>query len=414
MRVAWVDLMFSWPPHGGADVDAYHVLTELQRLGHKVLLVGCWSAKTWERGDFDPDDLPFPARRADFRRGIRDGAEAVDMIARPVEGFAPDVVVVGDSFFLKPRLILRLGKYPLAARLYAYETLCHKDILRFLRGAPCPNSFLRTPDVCRACGAEHQRGWIQTGHPLAWTEEYVAATAYAPDYHTLTLQALNELTAAMVYNEQTAEAYRGFVRRVEVVPGAVDTRAFEFAPPNQRGSRDKKVVLMTGRGEDPVKGADVLMAAGEILACERDDFVVKITAPETTDGPAWFEALPWCDHAATRARYVDADIVVVPSIWEEPFGMVALEAMATGRPVCVSQVGGLQHTIAHGVSGFRFQRGNPRELACYLRTLLDDATTRERMGAAARKRVEREFTWGRIVRTRVEPLLLECAKRAKE
>ncbi|MBI1318662.1 MAG: glycosyltransferase [Candidatus Hydrogenedens sp.] len=198
------------------------------------------------------------------------------------------------------------------------------------------------------------------------------------------------------------------VREVAVVPGAVDPEAFPYAPPPEHP--DRKSILMTGRGEDPAKGADILLAAGEILALERDDFVIQITMPETTTGPAWFAALPWCDHQTTRDRYHAADICVVPSIWDEPFGMVALEAMAAGRPVCVSDTGGLRDTVEHGVSGLRFERGNPRALADALRRLLNDAALRRTLGEAARQRVEQQFTWDRIVGWNIEPLLRRCAR----
>jgi len=407
VRIVLIDMMFSWPPHGGADVDAYHVAIGLQALGHQVKLVGCWSAGTWERGDFTPASLPFAAARVEFPHGIRSTAD-LDPLVRETDAFRPDVVLVGDSFFLKPALILRLATYPIVARFYAHEIICQKDILRYRDGAPCRNSFPDTPDLCRACGAQHQRAWIQSGHPLAWTEEYLAAGAYAPEYHTLTMNALKELSAAIVYNAMMRDLLAPHVREVAVVPGAVDPELFPFAPPPEPAG--KQSILMVGRGEDPAKGADVLLAAGEILALERSDFTVRITLPETTPGSAWFEALPWCDHRATRDRYRDADICVVPSIWDEPFGMVALEAMATGRPVIVSDTGGLRDTIEHGVSGLRFERGNPRALADALRTLLDDAALRRALGKAARTRIEREFTWDIVVKQHIEPLLQHCAQ----
>src|SRR5688572_4213516 len=127
MRIALADMMFSWPPHGGADVDAYHVAAGMQGLGHEVKLVGCRSAGTWERGDFDPAGLPFPAARVEYPRGIR-GTADLEPLAREVEAFRPDVVLAGDSFFLKPALILRLAAYPIVARFYAHEILCQKDI----------------------------------------------------------------------------------------------------------------------------------------------------------------------------------------------------------------------------------------------------------------------------------------------
>ena len=70
--------------------------------------------------------------------------------------------------------------------------------------------------------------------------------------------------------------------------------------------------------------------------------------------------------------YQRSSICVVPSLWEEPFGLVAVEAMASGRPVCVSRVGGLQYIPVHGESGYVYDRLDGEALARHLNNLLDD------------------------------------------
>ena len=56
------------------------------------------------------------------------------------------------------------------------------------------------------------------------------------------------------------------------------------------------------------------------------------------------------------------DVLVVPSLWHEPFGLVLCEAMDAGVPVVASAVGGIPEIVEHGQSGFLFQRGNGAEL----------------------------------------------------
>lgn len=401
MRIAFIDLLFSWPPHGGADVDLYHVASGLQARGHTVHLFGTRSGITWERGAFDENALSFPATRIDFPQGMRQRPLVVGAIQKAVSAWKPDCVYVGDSFFLKPYLIDALRAYPQLARLYAHEVLCHKDILRFREGAPCPNDFLNNPDICRECGSEHQRAALKSGALLAWNEEYLAAEAYKPEYWQQTIDALRVPNAVITYNEPVAALLRPFVREAVVIPGGVDVARFPALPAPEKS---KKVILMAGRGEDPVKGAEVLLEAGRILAQDRDDFTVQITMPETTPRQPWFTPLPWCDHEAMVARYHAADICVVPSIWAEPFGMVALEAMACGRPVVVSDTGGLRDTIEHGVSGFRVPPGDAAALAAMLVRLLDDRGLRAAMGAAARARVETHFSWDMIIDKHYLPL----------
>ena len=90
-----------------------------------------------------------------------------------------------------------------------------------------------------------------------------------------------------------------------------------------------------------------------------------------------------------------ADVVAcVP--WYEPFGMVALEALACGVPVVASAVGGLVDTVVDGVSGRHVPARSPRSLAEAVARLLDDPGLRAGMGAAGALRAARRYGWSRV------------------
>jgi glycosyltransferase involved in cell wall biosynthesis len=87
-----------------------------------------------------------------------------------------------------------------------------------------------------------------------------------------------------------------------------------------------------------------------------------------------------------------ADICVVPSVWEEAFGLAALEAMARGKPVVATAVGGIPEIIRPGVTGLLVRPADEPQLANALASLLLDTTAAARMGQEARRDVEARFT----------------------
>jgi len=98
--------------------------------------------------------------------------------------------------------------------------------------------------------------------------------------------------------------------------------------------------------------------------------------------------------------YRAADLSVLPSL-AEATSIAGLEAMATGLPLVGTNVGGIPTIIENGTTGFLVPPHSPGTMANALWPLISDADLRRRMGAAARAKVEREFTWPIIVRKTV-------------
>ena len=104
-----------------------------------------------------------------------------------------------------------------------------------------------------------------------------------------------------------------------------------------------------------------------------------------------------------------SDIVAVPSIWAEPFGLTALEASERGRPVVASAVGGLPEVVIDGVTGLHAQAGDPYAWASAFDQLIRDPDRAWRMGAAGRERAHQEFSLERCV-DRYESVLEEATR----
>jgi glycosyltransferase involved in cell wall biosynthesis len=103
-------------------------------------------------------------------------------------------------------------------------------------------------------------------------------------------------------------------------------------------------------------------------------------------------------------------VVVAPSLWQEPFGLVAVEAMAAGKPVIASRTGGLADIVRDGESGLLVPPGDAPALAAALERLLDDIALRRAMGARARQIAAAEYDWGVVVRRHYLPLLEDLVR----
>ena len=202
--------------------------------------------------------------------------------------------------------------------------------------------------------------------------------------------------------------YRIDAARTVVVHNGIDAWAFRPArdPASVRAElrvpRGRRVVVMAGR-MTPQKGWDVLLEAAARLVPARDDLLWLLVG----DGPLWPAltrragelGVPAC-FVGARADMADmlgcADVVVLASRSEGlPFTL--LEAMALGKPVVATRVGGVPEVVEDGRSGRLVPAEDAGALAGAVAAVLD-APDRAAMGARGRARVETAFTLDAMVR----------------
>lgn len=119
---------------------------------------------------------------------------------------------------------------------------------------------------------------------------------------------------------------------------------------------------------------------GQLGLTDQIDFV----RPQITDMPSLYER---------------ADIVLYPTVADEPFGLVPLEAMSCGRPVVASRCGGIAETVLDGVTGYTTEPGDVEALATRVGELLVDVPKARFMAAAGRRHVVDCFNMRRYVET---------------
>ena len=199
---------------------------------------------------------------------------------------------------------------------------------------------------------------------------------------------------------QLVELYGADPDRVEIVAPGVD-RAF-FSPGSKSGAReaiglgDDPVVLFVGRIQ-PLKGVDVAVralaeiadpsarlmivggASGQEGGSEVERIRELIDELGLTDRVDFVAPQP---HYALSTYYRAADVLVMPSR-SESFGLVALEAAASGLPVVAAAVGGLRTLVRHGETGYLIEGRDPTDYASAIDSILSSPEHASALGAAA-------------------------------
>jgi glycosyltransferase involved in cell wall biosynthesis len=101
----------------------------------------------------------------------------------------------------------------------------------------------------------------------------------------------------------------------------------------------------------------------------------------------------WIGRDELPSLYRSSGMLVLPSVWEEPFGIPLVEAMASGLPVVATRVGGIPEIVEHGVTGLLVPPDDPDALAGAIAELLVDPSRARELGEAGRRRAEERFSW---------------------
>jgi glycosyltransferase involved in cell wall biosynthesis len=167
---------------------------------------------------------------------------------------------------------------------------------------------------------------------------------------------------------------------------------------------DHVVVAFLGQIRE-IKGVADFIAMARKIPDPAARFLIAGECRDPKQFPGSYSEQDLLEMAAgdTRIRYIGyvkdvenvyhtADIVVVPSRWQEPLGLINLEAGACRKPVVATRVGGIPEVVEDGVSGYLVEPGDVDSLATRVAALIADPSLRTRMGEAGRARVERDFT----------------------
>ena len=410
-----------YPPYveGGAEILARDIATELERLGHEVLVLtsSFGLAKAEQNGHIWRTLHLAPPAHFDRQRPLWRQLEQpynyyrryhypanADELCRVVAMTQPDILYIWEIAGLGVNSLLKALpalKIPIVFHLGSYVLL-----------------YANSPDTEQS--HLHNR-WLKqrligTLPALTWTSLIAVSAAVKEQY-----------VQAGFDPESIEVIYNGIEPRFLSLPQSEDS---ESKDDSKNGMKECFQLLFVGRLRDE-KGILTILKALDLLLDEQGrqkdtehpflHLHIFGTGDETyVRELETFLHEKHMTHVVTfhgkvsqdeLIRYYDcSDIMLVPSLWQEPFGLVVVEAMARGLPVIASNVGGPAEILTHDVSGLLIEPGNVQALASAITQLLENSQQRALLASAARATVQERFTIEKNAR-RVEQHLLRAIQR---
>ncbi|MHA0856897.1 glycosyltransferase family 4 protein [Paenibacillus sp. CMAA1364] len=284
------------------------------------------------------------------------------------------------------------------------------SVLRYLHG--------KKYDVIQVDNRPHYMARIKQAFPRTPVTLVLHSLTFVPHRADITncLHKADLIIAnSQSLHQKLAHNFPQSAHKIRTIPLGVDVSRFRMVNASQKISTKKKhhipnqfTILFVGR-VIPRKGVPILIDATYhvrkqipahlvIVGKGTTSYVNRLRSQARRLGiPISF--LGKKSHKAIHSVYHLADCFVCPSQEHEAFGLVNVEAMASGVPVIASRNGGIQEIVKHGHNGYLVDSyHHPQEFANYLLKLAKDKDLRTRLGTNGRSDVLQHFTWGQTAR----------------
>ncbi|MGW0158041.1 glycosyltransferase family 4 protein [Mycobacterium sp. NPDC003323] len=387
-------LMVSWeyPPViiGGLGRHVHHLATELVAAGHEVVVLSRRPTGT------DPSTHPSTD---EVSEGVRVIAAAQD----------PHEFTFGTDMMA---WTLAMGHAMVRAGLTLRDwqpDLVHAHDWLVAHPAIALAEFFDVPLVSTIHATE-------AGRHSGWVSGSVSRQVHALE-SWLVHESDSLITCSASMREEITELFGPGLAETSVIPNGIDTHGWPFAP--RRPHDGPAELLFFGRLEYE-KGVHDAIAAlprvrkthpGTTLTIAGDgtqvDFLTEQARKHKVLRSTRF--IGRVDHEGLVGLLHRADVAVLPSHYE-PFGIVALEAAATGTPLVTSNIGGLGEAVVDGVTGVSCAPRDVAALAGAIRRVLDDPAAAQQRAIAARDSLS-DFSWPTVADHTAQVYL--SAKRAE-
>jgi glycosyltransferase involved in cell wall biosynthesis len=289
-------------------------------------------------------------------------------VKRVLQEFKPDVIQVHTTFEVSPAVLFLCRTYPAVLVVHGAEDYT-KELLLW----GFPTRFFRSD-----ADIPSYRALTWEGKAHYWYHRCISIPVY--------VRALVGIERVLVVSE--------YMQRMLLKQGIASVCIPNATVlPEPVALNPKSLTLLYAGRLERLKGVQYLLEALPVVRREipgvrlvvagTGTYTEALQACAQTLGVA--DVVEWVGHVDQRVLYdlyAQSAVVVVPSIWPEPFGKVGIEAMGVGRPVVASDVGGIREWLLNGVTGYVVPPCDAGALSEKIIDLLSDAELRIRMGTA--------------------------------
>lgn len=369
-------LMLSWeyPPKnvGGLSTHVYNLSHALKKFGCEIHVVTCEEGtapvEENDEGVYIHRVAPYNIETDDFTKWV----------------MHLNFAMVEECI----RLIKNIGKIDI---IHAHDWLsayCGK-VLKW---------SYKIPLVCTIHATEEGRNnGIRTE-----MQRYISSAEWI-----LTYESLKVVACSKYMKNEIVKTFSVPEEKVWIIPNGVNIEEFDFEFDwlkfrRQYANDDEKIIFFIGRHVFE-KGIQLLLnAAPEIVeACDKVKFVIAGTGPMTEELRDRIRSMNlqekflfagYMDNNSRNKLYKVSNVAVFPSLYE-PFGIVAIEAMAAGCPVIVSDTGGFCEIVEHKINGMKMISGNANSLKDNVLELFYDEELSKNLRKNAKMYVKQRYTW---------------------
>jgi len=314
-------------------------------------------------------------------------------------GMFPEIFTFSMRAYLRLRELMSRERYDI---IHDNQTLGYGLLLAKSLGVPIVATIHHPISVDMAAALAEAKNWLKRFRVAIF-------------YSFLIMQGVvsrrmdRVVTVSKTSAEDAIRAFKLRQDRVRIVHNGIDTGIFRRL---DHVEKEPNSLVIVGKTEDKKKGVHLLLKAVQLL---KDDVDVKVKVVGKQDADDGYrrklvqelgigDRVTFTGHVGAdklAQLYSSAEIAVTASLYEG-FGLPAAEAMACGTPVIATRAGALPEIVGEHGTGILVPPADPPALAAAIKRLLADKQLRQRMGDAARKRIEESFSWEGAARKTLE------------